>query len=107
MSHKKASNAQILACQEAGLSSTEAARELGVSQACIASRAKTLKITFANKRGQRKAGSFTCATCPEKKLCLLCHRTRVLPLPCEKELPAHRGKEILAMPPLAEILGRL
>ena len=79
-------DSQAIACQRAGLSSTETARLLGVSQACVYFRAQKLQIKFVSKQGQRPTKWQTCQTCKDRKLCLLCHRLHVAALPCEKDL---------------------
>lgn len=83
----KVTDQQLLACHDANMSLAEAARTLDVSQACIYRRAQKLELVFANKRGQRrKRPAFSCRTCKERKLCLLCHRLHVSALPCEAAL---------------------
>lgn len=81
-------DSQAIACQQAGLSSTETARLCRVSQACVHLRAKKLKITYTNKQGKRPKRKWkTCQSCKDRKLCLLCHRLHVAALPCEIDLP--------------------
>ena len=81
---------QLLTCQRDGLSATETARLLGVTQSAVDWRAKRLRIKFVNKQGQGKRRPWqTCLSCKNRKLCLLCHRLHVAALPCEVELPLH------------------
>ena len=80
-------DSQAITCQQAGLSSTETARLLGVSQASVYLRAQKLQITYTSKQGQRPKRKWqTCQTCKDRKLCLLCHRLHVAALPCEKDM---------------------
>jgi len=80
--------AQLITCQQAGMSSTETAKFLGVSQPAVAWRAARLepRLVFVCKQGQGKRGT-SCKSCPDRKLCLLCHRLHVAALPCEADLP--------------------
>jgi len=79
---------QLIACQEAGMSSTETARQLGVSQPAVAWRAARLELVFVSKQGQGPKRKWrTCQSCADRKLCLLCHRLHVAALPCEEDLP--------------------
>lgn len=109
MPRRKVTDAQILVCQQAGLCVTEAARVLEVSPACISKRARQMELSFVDKSGQRLGGyapPSECCSCNDRKLCLLCHRLHVLPLPCERELRIHGHGELRALP-VEELEGLL
>jgi hypothetical protein len=89
MARRKASDQDILACQQAGLTVTESANALGVSEGAVRQRAKKLCVKFISRRGtpSRALGEIvSCETCPDRKLCIMCHRLGVHAIPCEAEL---------------------
>ena len=87
MSRCKASNQDILACQRSGMTVTETARLLEVSDGCVRQRAKRLRVTFAKRQGIPSRGDvYDCDNCPDRKLCVMCHRLRVEAIPCEGNL---------------------
>ena len=85
MSQRKASDQAVIACQQAGFTATEAAKQLGASEGAMRQRAKKLGIEFAKRQGI-PSRVLDCDDCPDRKLCIMCHRLRVEALPCEWNL---------------------
>ena len=85
MSQRKASDQAVISCQRAALTATETAKKLGVSEGAVRQRAKRLAIVFAKRQGL-PSRVLDCDECPDRKLCVMCHRLRVEALPCEMNL---------------------
>ena len=92
---RKAVDQDIRICQQSGLTASEAARLLHVSEGCIRQRAKRLQVEFVRRRGTPsrardeiadRTQRRPCAECADRKLCILCHRLRVEAIPCEDNL---------------------
>jgi len=90
MSHCIASDQDIIAFQQAGFTATEAAKQLGVSEGAVRQRTKKLGIVFTKRQGI-PSRVRDCDNCPDRKLCIMCHRLRVEALPCERSMAGEDG----------------
>ena len=83
---RKVSDADILAHQRAGRTATESATMLGVTDGAVRYRAKKLGVKFVKRPGT-PSRALECKDCPDRKLCVMCHKLRVCAIPCEGLLP--------------------